>query len=69
MGFPDVEIEGPWFARDCSVFEVEHPPHRAAAAAQPISDGLLGEPSLPPPAGTLLAALSGPEQNDDWQQN
>jgi hypothetical protein len=22
MGFPDVEIEGPRFARDCSVFEV-----------------------------------------------
>lgn len=69
MGFPDVEIEGPRFARDCSVFEVEHPAHSAAAAPQPISDGLLGEPGLAPPAGTLLAALSGPEQNDDRQQN
>jgi hypothetical protein len=69
MGFPDVEIEGPRFARDCSVFEVEHPAHSAAAATQPISDGLLGEPSLAPPTGTLLAALSGPEQNDDRQQN
>ena len=69
MGFPEFEIEGPRFARDCSVFEVEHPPHGAAAAAQPISDGLLGESSLAPPTGTLLAALSGPEQNDDRQQN
>jgi hypothetical protein len=69
MGFPDVEIEGPRFARDCSVFEVEHSAHSAAAAPQPISDGLLGEPGLAPPAGTLLAALSGPEQNDDRQQN
>jgi ssDNA-binding Zn-finger/Zn-ribbon topoisomerase 1 len=69
MGFPDVEIEGPRFARDCSVFEVEQPPHSAAAAAQPISNGLLGEPGLAPPAGTLLAALSGPEQNDDRQEN
>jgi hypothetical protein len=69
MGFPDVEIEGPRFARDCSVFDLEQPAHSAAAAPQPISDGLLGEPSLAPPAGTLLAALSGPEQNDDRQQN
>ena len=69
MGFPDAEIEGPRFARDCSVFEVEQPPHRAAAAAQPVSDGLLGEPGLAPSAGTLLAALSGPEQDDDRQQN
>ena len=69
MGFPDVEIEGPRFARDCSVFEVEHIAHGATAAAHPISDGLLGEPSLAPPTGTLLAALSGPEQDDDRQQN
>ena len=69
MGFPDVEIEGPRFARDCSVFDLEHPPHSAAAAPEPISDDLLGEPGLAPPAGTLLAALSGPEQNDDRQQN
>jgi len=69
MGFPEVEIEGPRFARDCSVFDLEHPPHSAAAAAETISDGLLCEPSLAPPAGTLLAALSGPEQNDDRQQN
>ena len=44
MGFPDPEIEGPRFARDCSVFELEHPAHGAAAATQPISYGLLGEP-------------------------
>jgi hypothetical protein len=60
MGFPDVEIEGPRFARDCSVFDLEHPSHGAAAAAQPISDGLLSDPSLAPSTGTLLAALSGP---------
>jgi hypothetical protein len=69
MGFPDAEIEGPRFARDCSVFDHQHPPHSAAAALEPISDGLLGEPGLAPPAGTLLAALSGPEQNEDRQQN
>jgi hypothetical protein len=63
MGFPEAEIEGPRFARDCSVFDLEHPPHGAAAASQPISDGLLCEPSLAPPTGTLLAALSGPEQD------
>jgi hypothetical protein len=51
------------------VFEVEQPPHSAAAALEPISDGLLGEPGMAPPAGTLLAALSGPEQDDDRQQN
>jgi hypothetical protein len=66
MGFPDVEIEGPRFARDCSVFEVQHPTHRAAAAPQPISDNLLSEPSLAPPTGTLLAALSSPEQDENW---
>ena len=69
MGFPEAEIEGPRFARDCSVFDLEHPSHSAAAAAQPISDGLLCEPSLAPSAGTLLAALGGPDQNDDRQQN
>ena len=47
----------------------QQPPHSAAAALEPISDGLLGEPGLAPPAGTLLAALSGPEQNEDRQQN
>ena len=69
MGFPDAEIEGPRFAHDCSVFDLEHPPHSAAAAAEPISNALLGEPGLAPPAGTLLAALSGPEQDDDRQEN
>jgi hypothetical protein len=69
MGFPDVEIEGPRFARDCSVFEVEQPPHSAAAAAQPISDGLLGPAIAAPATATGLAALSGPEQDDDRQQN
>jgi len=47
----------------------QHPPHSAAAAPQPISNPLLGEPGLAPPAGTLLAALSGPEQDDDRQEN
>ena len=47
----------------------QQPPHSAPAAPQPISNPLLGEPSLAPPAGTLLAALSGPEQDDERQQN
>ena len=30
MGFPDPEIEGPWFARDCSVFDAITPPATSA---------------------------------------
>ena len=30
MGFPDPEIEGPWFARDCSVFDAVTPPATSA---------------------------------------
>jgi hypothetical protein len=70
LGIPEFEAQGVRAIRDCSAVAIDQqPPHRAAAAPKPISDDLLGDPGLAPPAGTLLAALSGPEQDDERQQN
>lgn len=68
LGIPEFETEGVRAIRDCSAVAVNQQPSRSGPAApEAIGYGLLGPAVAAPPAGTLLAAFGGPEQDQQRQ--